>query len=176
MNNGSSIRIAIGTMRREIALSPFVHSVTRHRLLRRLGWGGIGDCFIAPGCRLLGAAITIADGAYLNYEVLVDAVGAPVHIGRNVHIGQRTMLITGTHEIGDSQRRAGENVNAPIVIGEGAWLGAGVIVLPGVKIGAGAVIGAGSVVTQDVPASDVRAGAPAQRLRNLDHCGGSDPF
>ncbi len=49
-----------------------------------------------------------------------------------------------------------------IVVGDGAWLGFGVVVLDGVRIGEGAVIGAGSVVTRSVPAMAVAAGNPAR--------------
>ena len=57
-------------------------------------------------------------------------------------------------------------VSAPIVIEEGAFIGAGTIVLKGVTIGARAVIGAGSVVTKDVPAGEIWAGNPATRVRD----------
>lgn len=57
--------------------------------------------------------------------------------------------------------------SAPIVIEEGAFIGAGTIVLKGVTIGARAVIGAGSVVTKDVPAGEIWAGNPAVKVRDL---------
>ena len=56
-------------------------------------------------------------------------------------------------------------VSAPIVIGDGAFIGAGSIILKGVTIGEKAVIGAGSVVTKDVPAGEIWAGNPAAKLR-----------
>ncbi|MFW5634332.1 MAG: DapH/DapD/GlmU-related protein, partial [Erythrobacter sp.] len=49
-----------------------------------------------------------------------------------------------------------------VEIGDDAWLGARVIVLPGVKIGAGAVIAAGAVVTSDIPSFAIAAGVPAK--------------
>jgi len=48
------------------------------------------------------------------------------------------------------------------VIGDGAWIGARVIILPGVTVGAGAVIAAGSVVTSDCAPDSLYAGVPAQ--------------
>lgn len=56
----------------------------------------------------------------------------------------------------------------PITIGNGCWLGGGVIVVPGVTIGAGAVIGAGSVVTKDIPENVLAAGNPCRVLRKIN--------
>lgn len=56
----------------------------------------------------------------------------------------------------------------PIRIGNGCWLGGGVIVLPGVQIGDGAVIGAGSVVTKDIPANVLAVGNPCRVLRPIN--------
>ena len=50
----------------------------------------------------------------------------------------------------------------PLVVGDGAWLGAGVTVLDGMRIGIGSVVGAGSVVTRDIPDYAVAVGVPAR--------------
>ena len=55
----------------------------------------------------------------------------------------------------------------PVVIGNDCWLGAGVLVMPGVTIGDNSVIGAGSVVTKDIPANVVAVGNPCKVLREL---------
>lgn len=55
----------------------------------------------------------------------------------------------------------------PVVIGEGSWLGANVVVLPGVTIGKHVTVGAGSVVTGDLPDNSVAVGSPARVVRQL---------
>ena len=54
-----------------------------------------------------------------------------------------------------------------IVIEDGAWIGAGAIILDGVRVGRNAVVGAGAVVTRDVPAYILAAGNPARVVRDL---------
>ena len=56
----------------------------------------------------------------------------------------------------------------PVRVDDGAWLGQGVVVLPGVTIGARSVIGANSVVTSDIPERCIAVGAPAKVIRTLD--------
>ena len=61
----------------------------------------------------------------------------------------------------------GHYPSEPILLERGSWVGAGVIILPGITIGKNAVVGAGSVVTKDVPAFTVAAGNPARVLRRI---------
>lgn len=55
-----------------------------------------------------------------------------------------------------------------VVIKDGAHIGIGAIIMPGVTIGKGAVIGAGSVVTKDIPDYCVAAGVPAKVIKNFN--------
>ena len=57
---------------------------------------------------------------------------------------------------------------APIVIEPGAFIGAGVMLLPGVTVGARSVVGARSLVTADIPAGVVAAGVPARPIRSVE--------
>ena len=62
----------------------------------------------------------------------------------------------------------GLQYNMPVRIGKNCWLGAGVIVMPGVTIGDNTVIGAGSIVTKDIPAGVVAVGNPCRVLREVN--------
>lgn len=54
-----------------------------------------------------------------------------------------------------------------VVIKDGAHIGIGAIIMPGVTIGEGAIIGAGSVVTHDIPPYCVAVGSPAKVIRSF---------
>jgi len=69
--------------------------------------------------------------------------------------------------MGPSRQRAGENIEAPIVIGDGSWLGQNVSVIAGVTIGAGCMIAAGAGVGSDCEPNGLYAGVPARRIKNL---------
>ena len=64
-------------------------------------------------------------------------------------------------------RAKGLQYNMPVHIGKNCWLGAGVIVMPGVTIGDNTVIGAGSIVTKDIPSGVVAVGNPCRVLREV---------
>jgi maltose O-acetyltransferase len=140
----------------------------RVHLLRSVGVVAEYGSAICAGFKLHGhSRLTIGRHVFINYECFVD-LNAPVLIGDNVSIGYRTQLITASHEIGPSQGRAGRDRAAPITIGNGVWIGAGSVVLPGVEIGEGCVIGAGSVVTSSCRPNTLYAGVPAVAKRRLE--------
>jgi len=63
--------------------------------------------------------------------------------------------------------RAGPATWRSIVVGDGTWIGANVVILPGVTIGAGCVTGAGSVPAGDYRPDGLYVGVPARRVRDL---------
>ncbi|MHC5269392.1 sugar O-acetyltransferase [Enterococcus sp. LJL98] len=104
---------------------------------------------------------------YVNYNLtLVD--DTDIFIGDHVMIAPNVVLATGTHPIHPELRRKTAQYNLPIRIEANVWLGAGVLVMPGVTIGENSVIGAGSVVTQDIPANVVAVGSPCRVLRAIN--------
>lgn len=108
-----------------------------------------------------------------------------IEIGDNVLIASNVQLYTATHPVELSERLTPgwkettslteteeyfcRTCALPIKIGNGCWLGGGVIVLPGVTIGDGSVIGAGSVVTKDIPENSLAVGNPCRVIRKINH-------
>jgi maltose O-acetyltransferase len=131
--------------------------------------GAVGpDTIIRPplycddGKRLYIGARTVVNFGLVALDV------AMIEIGDDVLIGPNVQLLTATHPIDPAARLAKEEaMGGPISIGNNVWLGAGVIVLPGVSIGENTVVGAGAVVTRDLPANVAAVGQPARVTRRL---------
>jgi acetyltransferase-like isoleucine patch superfamily enzyme len=87
-----------------------------------------------------------------------------ITIGSNVYLAPHVRFLASGHDLEDLEKQVG----APITVGDGCWIGAGALILPGVTIGDGAVVGAGAVVTKDVAPRTIVGGSPAQVLRDRD--------
>ena len=114
-----------------------------------------------------GRFVHFGRGIYANFNLtLVD--DTHIYVGDFTLLGPNVVLATAGHPILPALRAQGYQYNAPIRIGRCCWLGAGVVVVPGVTIGDNTVVGAGSVVTRDLPANVVAAGNPCQVLREIN--------
>lgn len=131
-----------------------------------LGRAGEGVWLEPPFYCDYGYNISLGDRAYFNFGATILDV-APVKVGAGFMAGPHVQLLTATHPVAWQDRLKGPELARPITIGEGVWLGGGVIVCPGVTIGDHAVVGAGSVVTRDIPPEVVAAGNPCKVLRPL---------
>ncbi len=112
-----------------------------------------------------GTQIRVGDRTFVNFGLVALDVAAIV-IGDDVQIGPNVQLLAATHPVEAEARREKREAGQPITIGDNAWLGGGVIVLPGITIGENTVVGAGAVVTGDLPAGVVAVGNPARILRS----------
>ena len=135
-------------------------------LLELLGQFGEGSEIKPPLRCDYGFRIRVGARTFVNYGLVALDV-ASIAIGDDVQIGPNVQLLTPTHPIDPDTRRAKWEAAEPIAIGGNAWLGGGVIVLPGVTIGENTVVGAGSIVTKDLPPNVVAAGNPARVVRSL---------
>jgi acetyltransferase-like isoleucine patch superfamily enzyme len=107
--------------------------------------------------------VEIGNGVVINSFVHVWG-GGGLKIGNRVLIGSHTALVTETHDY-IAKNMYHSLIKAPILIEDEVWLGAHVIVFPGVTIGRGAVIGAGSVVNKNVSPGEIVAGVPARTIK-----------
>ena len=119
-------------------------------------------CFVGPGK----GKLYIGDGTFVNYGCFFD-LNEDIIIGNNVNIAMNVHFINGTHEIGNSDRRASEGISEKIWVGDGTWIGADTTILPGVKIGKGVIIGAGSLVLSDCEDNYIYIGRPAKKYKEL---------
>jgi acetyltransferase-like isoleucine patch superfamily enzyme len=121
---------------------------------------------IDRGVTILGSNIKFGSGCYINRNCFFDLTGN-ITIGNNVTVGHGVSFVTAVHEIGSPEKRAGKAHGDPIVVEDGAWIGANATILPGVTVGAGSIIAACAVVTKSVQPNTVVAGIPAKRIRDL---------
>lgn len=141
----------------------------RTRLLKKL----LGDCgegvyIEAPFYANFGGRnCHFGKNVYANYH-LTCVDDTHIYIGDYTMIGPNVTIATAGHPVLPELREQGYQFNSPVHIGRNCWLGAGVIILPGVTVGDNTVIGAGSVVTKDIPANVVAVGNPCRVMRNID--------
>ncbi len=103
-------------------------------------------------------------GEFCNFRT---SPGTHIRVGHDVLIAQGCSLVASNHQTSGGGPVASNGMDhrrINVEIGDGAWLGAGVVVLPGVRVGAGAVVGANSVVTINVPNREIWAGVPARKI------------
>ena len=103
------------------------------------------------------SSLASSNGLYINAT-------NGINIAKNVMIASGVKLISANHDFKNRNQHVKSN---PIDIEENVWLGANVIILPGVTIGENSIVGAGSVVTKDVPENVVVAGNPAKFIRKV---------
>jgi acetyltransferase-like isoleucine patch superfamily enzyme len=109
-----------------------------------------------------GAELIIGEGC--GFTGVSIGCAQKIIIGRNVRCGNNTMIMDTDWHWDDP--RTGPN--APVEIGDNAWLGINVTVLKGVTIGENTVVAAGSIVTKSLPANVVAAGNPCRVIREFN--------
>lgn len=111
--------------------------------------------------------ITIGDRSNINRNCMIWAGdNAKVIIGKDCLTGPGVTIIASKYDVkGRNIIRSYPPFEKDIIIGNDVWLGANVVVLPGVKIGDGAIVGSGSVVTKDIEPYTVVAGIPAKEIK-----------
>ena len=141
------------------------------RFLLNLVGAKIGhNVHIYPGVRFfIPKGIEIGNNVSISSYVIITSAGT-VKIGNNVLIGYGAKIISANHKIPENRGVifGSGHIVAPVIIEDGVWIGANVVVLPGIKIGEGAVVAAGAVVTKDIEPFAIVGGIPAKVIKNRD--------
>ena len=147
-------------------------SALRAAVMRRYGFNIGKGTLIYEMPQIGGAPRDLASQLTIGEECVVDLgcefeLGETITIGDRVTLGPEVLILTTSHELGPREQRAGPLVRGPVVIEDGAWIGARATVLPGVTIGAGAIVSPGSVVNKDVAPNTRVAGNIARQVEVL---------
>ena len=113
-----------------------------------------------------GKNIHIGDHVFINAGCSFQDQGG-ITIGNGCLIGHHTVIATLNHGIRLTERA--DLHPAPVIIGDGVWIGSNVTILPGVTIGDGSIAAAGAVVTRDVPPYTIVGGVPARAIRQIEN-------
>ncbi len=144
-------------------------SEKREEMLKEM-FAEIGEnCYIEPPLHAnwAGKFVHFGENVYANFGLtLVD--DTDIFVGDGTMFGPNVVIATAGHPIDPDLREKQYQFNIPVHIGKNCWLGAGVLVMPGVTIGDNSVIGAGSVVTKDIPSNVVAVGNPCRVLREIN--------
>lgn len=113
-----------------------------------------------------GHHVHFGSGIYANSNLtLVD--DGHIYVGDKVMFGPNVVIATANHPLDAELRGRGLQYNKDVRIGENAWIGANVAIVPGVSIGKNTIIGAGSVVTKDIPDNVIAVGNPCRVIREV---------
>ncbi len=130
----------------------------------------IGEgCYIEPPfhSNFGGGHVHFGRGIYANFNLtIVD--DTHVYVGDYTMFGPNVTIATAGHPILPKLRQQGYQYNAPVHIGKNCWIGAGVLIMPGITIGDNVVVGAGSVVTKNLPSNVIAVGNPCRVLREVN--------
>ncbi|MBV7484893.1 sugar O-acetyltransferase [Bordetella sp. BOR01] len=127
----------------------------------------VDDSFllIPPFYTAGGEEIRVGHNVFVNQNCTFYDLGG-LDIADDVMIGPNVNIITTSHPLDPSQRRA-TTLGKPIVIERNVWIAAGATIIGGVTIGENSVVAAGSVVTKSVPPNTLAGGNPARIIRSI---------
>ena len=144
------------------------HFFSLKRFLLKTAGMSIGTSTKIVGPLKIGKVVhlDIGDGCWIGADFTVHGNGT-VHIGDNCDFGPEVSILTGSHEIGTAERRAGEGIAFTVTVGNGCWIGARATIMGDTTIGGASVVAACALVNKDVEQSCVVGGVPAKLIKEL---------
>lgn len=148
--------------------SAFMPSRLRVVLLKMAGARIDSSATLAPAIYFGSKLIDIESSVFINIGCFFDG-SALISVRDRARVGPYVKILTGSHPVRNSvyRRKVGENMNQPVTIERGCWIGMGAIIMPGVTVAEGCVVAAGAVVTRSTEPNGLYAGNPAVRKRDL---------
>ncbi len=140
---------------------------------KRILLGSCTNITIAHNTKIVGplvvgncGIISIGENCWIGRDFMVFGDGK-VTIGDNCDFGPCVSFITGSHKIGQSERRAGPGLSFEIEVQSGCWVGAKASLLGNITVGKGCVIGANALVTKSFDSDSLLLGNPARIYKRL---------
>jgi acetyltransferase-like isoleucine patch superfamily enzyme len=163
----------VASVKRAMAITPALNRLTFadadeiRSMFSHLTGNKVDESFslVPPFYTTGGENIRVGRNVFINQNCTMYDLGG-IDIANDVMIGPNVSIMTSSHPMDPSQRRAAV-VAKPIVIGTNVWIAAGVTIIGGVRVGENSVLAAGSVVTRDVPPNSLMGGNPARIIRSL---------
>lgn len=110
--------------------------------------------------------LVIGENSWIGTGLTVHGNGCVI-IGSNCDIAPDVTFLTGSHKVGNYQRRAGEGLSYKIKVNNGVWIGAKTTILRNIEIGQGCVIGTCALINKSVEENKMIAGVPAKVIKEL---------
>lgn len=143
---------------------PQFFSIKRN-LLNSIGYQiGEGSKIVGP-IRCTGT-LKVGNNCWIGERLTIHGNGHVI-IGDSCDLGPEVTFLTGSHQIGSPERRAGEGYNATIRISSGCWIGGKSVFTNNIEIGRSVVIAAGAIVCKPLTNDVLAGGVPAKVIRNL---------
>jgi UDP-3-O-[3-hydroxymyristoyl] glucosamine N-acyltransferase len=149
-----------------LSVVPTAFGFELRRQAARLLCGGCGEgSYLHTGVVIEDPRTSIGSDVWVSTHVYIDLARIEDH----VLIGPHAVLLAGRHHhrtdnLSRPIKLQGNPAKLPIVVGEGAWIGANATVMA--DVGAHAIVGAGAVVVDPVPAYAIVVGNPAHVVRD----------
>jgi acetyltransferase-like isoleucine patch superfamily enzyme len=119
----------------------------------------------------IGDNVIIRPGSFIYADP--EPGGSGILIEDYVLLGSNIHIYTNNHNFNNTeipiyfQGYPTASISSQVILRTGCWIGANVVILPGVEIGCNSVIGAGSVVTKSIPPKVLAVGNPAKIIKTL---------
>jgi maltose O-acetyltransferase len=164
------LSLIIWTAFNQIQSTAFMSKRVRNFLLRALGCSIDKTASISERGYFGSNKLTVENNVVVNIGVFLDG-SANIFIGEYARLGPFVRILTGSHVYANDVLRRGpkstEDLDLPVRVERGCWLGMGTMVLPGVTIAEGCVVAAGTLINKSTAPNGLYAGVPAKRVRDL---------